>query len=156
MDGELVQTALGNFKAAWRETPAATPCRVNVLIRPEQIDLRPAAPRSHANGEGPWAGDREGPRSADRKGASAGDREGPPAGGRKGAWNGGAGSNSESSPAGRIVKTGYHGHDSLLHVAVALEHGEQPLVVRTLGDTRLPSGTEVTLSVRDTVLVWPA
>jgi iron(III) transport system ATP-binding protein len=115
MDGELVQTALGSFRATWRGTPASTPCRVSVLIRPEQIDLRPALTShtgSPAHGEGPRTG--------------------------------------------RIVKTGYHGHDSLLHVRIAREHGEQPLVVRMLGDTRLPSGTEVRLSVRDSVLVWPA
>jgi iron(III) transport system ATP-binding protein len=56
---------------------------------------------------------------------------------------------------GRIVKAGYHGHDSLIHVQLAPEHGGKLLVVRVLGDPRLPLGAHVTGTVDDTVLVWP-
>jgi iron(III) transport system ATP-binding protein len=55
---------------------------------------------------------------------------------------------------GRIVKAGYHGHDAVLHVQVAGEYGERPLLVRTLGDARLGPGDDVNLSVRGPVLVW--
>jgi iron(III) transport system ATP-binding protein len=56
---------------------------------------------------------------------------------------------------GRIVKAGYHGHDSLVHVQMAPAQGEQLLVVRVLGNTP-PPGAQVTLTIRDTVLAWPA
>jgi iron(III) transport system ATP-binding protein len=57
---------------------------------------------------------------------------------------------------GRILQTGYHGHDVLLHVQVAQQQTEQPLLVRTLGEAQLSLGSTVRLSVRGSVLVWPA
>jgi iron(III) transport system ATP-binding protein len=39
MDGEFVNTPLGRLAAQWRQEPQSTPCPVNVLIRPEQIEL---------------------------------------------------------------------------------------------------------------------
>lgn len=63
---------------------------------------------------------------------------------------------SEAPPTGRVVKAGYHGHDILLHVQINDTNGEWPLVVRTLGDTQLPTGAQVTLTVRNTVLVMPS
>jgi len=57
---------------------------------------------------------------------------------------------------GRIVRSGYHGHDAVLHVQIEQEGHEQRLLVRTLGDARLSPGSAVKLSARGPVLVWPA
>jgi iron(III) transport system ATP-binding protein len=57
---------------------------------------------------------------------------------------------------GRISRAGYHGHDSLLHVQIDDSgQGEQSLIVRTQGNAQLPTGAQVTITVRDTVLIWP-
>ena len=88
---------------------------MSVLIRPEQIELRPTAA----------------------------------------AGGGGERDRDEDGLGGQIVKSGYHGHDAVLHVQLALEHAERPLVVRTLGDLRPGDGADVRLSVRGPVLVWP-
>jgi iron(III) transport system ATP-binding protein len=42
LDGALVETPLGTLPARWDGQPPPTPCQATVLIRPEQIDLRPA------------------------------------------------------------------------------------------------------------------
>ncbi len=57
---------------------------------------------------------------------------------------------------GRIVKSGYHGHDMLL--AVEIEEGPalRLLTVRTLGDIELARGANVRLSAHGSALVWPA
>ena len=68
LDGALVDTPLGKLPVHHHGEPLPSGCRVSALIRPEQIELRPAA-----DGEG------EGFR-------------------------------------GRIVRSGYHGHDAVLHV----------------------------------------
>jgi iron(III) transport system ATP-binding protein len=64
---------------------------------------------------------------------------------------------------GRIVKSGYHGHDAVLHVRVdrehsggVEEHADRLLIVRTSGDVRLSPGATVGLSVHGPVLVWSA
>jgi iron(III) transport system ATP-binding protein len=57
---------------------------------------------------------------------------------------------------GRIVRSGYHGHDAVLHVQIEQDGHEQRLLVRTLGDARLSPGSAVKLSARGPVLVWPA
>ncbi len=62
---------------------------------------------------------------------------------------------SEMGFAGRIVRTGYHGHDAVLHVQVNQAETAEHLLVRILGDTRLSPGTAVKLNVRGPVLVWP-
>jgi iron(III) transport system ATP-binding protein len=41
MDGELVKTSLGSLPAQWRGEPGSAPCKVSVLVRPEQIELLP-------------------------------------------------------------------------------------------------------------------
>jgi iron(III) transport system ATP-binding protein len=56
---------------------------------------------------------------------------------------------------GRIVRSGYHGHDAVLHVQTGLRGAEQ-LLVRTLGTPRLAPGSAVKLDARGPVLVWPA
>jgi iron(III) transport system ATP-binding protein len=57
---------------------------------------------------------------------------------------------------GRIVRSGYHGHDAVLHVQIGPEGAEQLLLVRTLGDARPSPGSTVKLGARGPVLVWPA
>jgi iron(III) transport system ATP-binding protein len=111
LDGALVDTPLGKLPVHHHGEPLPSGRRVSALIRPEQIELRPAA---------------------DGEGASGADGLG-----------------------GRIVKSGYHGHDAVLQVQLAREHGERPLIVRTFGDIHLGPGTNVELSVRGPVLVWP-
>ncbi len=63
---------------------------------------------------------------------------------------------SETGFAGLIVRTGYHGHDAVLHVQLNQPETAEHLLVRTLGDTRLSPGSAVKLDVRGPVLVWPA
>jgi iron(III) transport system ATP-binding protein len=58
--------------------------------------------------------------------------------------------------SGQILRSGYHGHDAVLHVQLSGKHGEQPLIVRTPGNIHLPPGTNIGLSARGPVLVWPA
>ncbi len=65
-------------------------------------------------------------------------------------------SDREQGLSGRIVRSGYHGHDAVLHVQIELEGYEQLLRVRILGDVRLAPGAPVKLSARGPVLVWPA
>jgi iron(III) transport system ATP-binding protein len=117
IEGEHVQTQLGKLLVSGHNgRQASAACPVNVLIRPEQIDLRLSS-----EGQDPSA------------------------------------IHGDAPSTGRILRAGYHGHDSLLHVQIdAPEHnGQKLLIVRTLGDPRLPLGAHVTITVRDTVLVWP-
>lgn len=62
----------------------------------------------------------------------------------------------EKGFGGQVVRTGYHGHDVILHVQIGQRGSEQLLLVRTLGDTQLSAGAAVKLDVRGPVLVWPA
>jgi iron(III) transport system ATP-binding protein len=63
----------------------------------------------------------------------------------------------ETSFEGRVERSGYHGHDALLHVRIEWEGAAaQLLLVRTLGDTDLSPGSTVQLGVRGPVLVWLA
>ncbi len=114
MEDGFVRTSLGKLPATWpgNGDPPSTAHPVSVLIRPEQIDLRPSDDALARHSEAP--------------------------------------------PTGRVVKAGYHGHDILLHFQINDTNGEWPLVVRTLGDTQLPTGAQVTLTVRNTVLVMPS
>ena len=57
---------------------------------------------------------------------------------------------------GEIVKSGYHGHDAVLHVQLGQPDGQRLLIVRTSGDAGLPPGSNVRLSTQGPVLVWPA
>ena len=43
LDGAFVQTPLGELPALWHGEPLPARCPVTVLVRPEQIDLRPPA-----------------------------------------------------------------------------------------------------------------
>jgi iron(III) transport system ATP-binding protein len=63
---------------------------------------------------------------------------------------------SETGLPGRIVRTGYHGHDAVLHVQLEQHEPTQHLLVRTLGDMGLSPGLAVKLDVCGPVLVWPA
>ncbi len=117
LEGEHVRTQLGRLRATWRgdgERPRdGQP--VNVLIRPEQIEVR------DANGEATRLAGREG------------------------------------SAIGRIARAGYHGHDSLVQIQIEdAANGGAPLIVRTLGEVGLLPGAQVALTIRDSVLAWPA
>jgi iron(III) transport system ATP-binding protein len=63
---------------------------------------------------------------------------------------------NETGFAGQIVRTGYHGHDAVLHVQVDQREALKHLLVRALGETQLSLGSAVKLNVRGPVLVWPA
>jgi iron(III) transport system ATP-binding protein len=65
-------------------------------------------------------------------------------------------SDGEKGLSGRIVRSGYHGHDAVLHVQIGHEGSEQLLLVRTLGDAQLSPGSNVKLGALGPVLVWPA
>ncbi len=106
LEGALVETPLGRLPALWHGEPLPTRCPVRVLVRPEQIDLRPA--------------------------------------------------DGEEGLGGRIMRSGYHGHDAVLHVQIGQDGAEQLLLVRTLGDAQLSPGATVRLAARGPVLVWPA
>jgi iron(III) transport system ATP-binding protein len=56
---------------------------------------------------------------------------------------------------GRILKSGYHGHDVVLHVQIEHERNEQLLIVRTTGDIQFSLGANVRLTASGPVLVWP-
>jgi iron(III) transport system ATP-binding protein len=116
IEGKKVQTQLGELLATWRGagSPPSAASPVSVLVRPEQIEMRPVeGDGARIAGEG-------------------------------------------SSAMGRIVGAQYHGHDSLLHVEVeGAAHRARPLIVRSLGDTLLPAGAQVSLTIRDAVLAWP-
>jgi iron(III) transport system ATP-binding protein len=60
----------------------------------------------------------------------------------------------EEGLSGQIVRSGYHGHDAVLHVQIDEEHGEQQLTVRAAGEVPLTPGSKVRLSARGPVLVW--
>jgi iron(III) transport system ATP-binding protein len=62
----------------------------------------------------------------------------------------------EEGLAGQIVRSGYHGHDAVLHVQIDEEHGKRQLTVRTAGEVPAAPGAKVRLSVRGSVLVWAA
>jgi iron(III) transport system ATP-binding protein len=111
LEGTLVNTPLGRLPALWHGEPLLTPCPVNVLVRPEQIDLHPAEEKEEEEEEG---------------------------------------------LRGRVLRSGYHGHDAVLHVQIGEQGAEQLILVRTLGDARLSPGSPVKLAARGPVLVWPA
>jgi iron(III) transport system ATP-binding protein len=62
----------------------------------------------------------------------------------------------EEGLAGQIMRSGYHGHDAVLHVEIDEEHGERQLTVRTAGEVPPTPGSKVRLSARGSVLVWAA
>jgi iron(III) transport system ATP-binding protein len=57
--------------------------------------------------------------------------------------------------AGMVLRSGYHGHETVLQVQLVDHDGERPLVVRAPGDARIGVGDSVSLAVRGPVLVWP-
>ncbi|MGO9961617.1 MAG: ABC transporter ATP-binding protein [Solirubrobacteraceae bacterium] len=61
----------------------------------------------------------------------------------------------ESGPVGRVVRCGYHGHDTVLQVQLECDRDGPLVLVRTLGNAQLAPGDSVGLSARGAVLVWP-
>ena len=57
-------------------------------------------------------------------------------------------SDGEQGPSGRIVRSGYHGHDAVLQVQIGQNGAEQLLLVRTLGNARLSPGSTVKLAAQ--------
>jgi iron(III) transport system ATP-binding protein len=58
-------------------------------------------------------------------------------------------------PVGRVVRRGYHGHGTILHVQLGSSNTDPLVLVRTLGDTQLTTGESCALSARGPVLAWP-
>ena len=63
--------------------------------------------------------------------------------------------NGSHGLAGRIVAFGYHGHDAVVHVEPEQQPGSAAIIVRMLGDCKLPTGSAVTLRARGPVPAWP-
>ncbi len=57
--------------------------------------------------------------------------------------------------AGRVVWSGYHGHDAVTRVRLLGDGGES-IVVRTMGDVQPAVGADVSVEVRGSVVAWPA
>ena len=104
LDGAFVETPLGRLPARWHGATPPSAGPVSVLVRPEQIELRPA--------------------------------------------------DGERGLSGEIARSGYHGHDAVVYIAIHEGHGEQLLTVRTPGDTNLAAGSQVRLLARGPMLVW--
>ncbi len=64
-------------------------------------------------------------------------------------------SDGAEGAAGRVLRAGYHGHETVLQVQLVEHDGERPLVVRAPGEARIHVGDSVSLGVRGPVLVWP-
>jgi len=64
------------------------------------------------------------------------------------------GTDSGEGLRGEIARTGYHGHDAVVHVELGEGQSAQSVIVRTLGEATPPPGSEVGLSARGSVLVW--
>jgi iron(III) transport system ATP-binding protein len=58
---------------------------------------------------------------------------------------------------GRVVSTGFHGHDAVVRVAADRErdHGSPTIIARVLGTHRLGPGAAVSVRVRGPVIAWP-
>jgi iron(III) transport system ATP-binding protein len=56
---------------------------------------------------------------------------------------------------GRVLDTGFHGHDAVIRVAAEATYALPPIIARVLGDLRLRPGSEVSLTVRGPVGAWP-
>jgi iron(III) transport system ATP-binding protein len=62
----------------------------------------------------------------------------------------------EPGVTGEITRSGYHGHEAVVHIAIRHESSEQILIVRTSDATSFAAGAEVRLLARGPMLVWPA
>jgi iron(III) transport system ATP-binding protein len=58
-------------------------------------------------------------------------------------------------PTGRVIRSGYHGYDTILHVQLGPGRDGPLVLVRTLGSVQLAPGESVVLSANGPVLVWP-
>jgi len=63
--------------------------------------------------------------------------------------------NGSHGLSGRIVSFGYHGHDAVVHVEPEQQPDCAAIIVRMLGDCKLPTGSAVTLRARGPVPAWP-
>ncbi len=56
---------------------------------------------------------------------------------------------------GRVVRTGFHGHDVIVQVAPEVNDGQLPIVARVLGQLRLLPGATVRITAHGPVDAWP-
>jgi iron(III) transport system ATP-binding protein len=56
---------------------------------------------------------------------------------------------------GRVLSTGFHGHDAVVTVSLIADGGRSPIIARVLGGHRLGPDSGVTISVRGPVIAWP-
>jgi iron(III) transport system ATP-binding protein len=65
------------------------------------------------------------------------------------------GSSVPDGVVARVLDTSYHGHDCLVYVKAEGDLGIGRILVRTLGDPQLATGSAVTIAIRGAVLTWP-
>jgi iron(III) transport system ATP-binding protein len=63
--------------------------------------------------------------------------------------------NGDAAPLGRVIRCGYHGHDTVLHVQLTPDNEGPVVIVRTLGQATVAPGERVSLTAHGSVLVWP-
>jgi iron(III) transport system ATP-binding protein len=57
--------------------------------------------------------------------------------------------------SGRVVSAGFHGHDSVIGIAIESDAVSQPITSRVLGALALAMGSPVRINVRGPVNAWP-
>jgi iron(III) transport system ATP-binding protein len=62
--------------------------------------------------------------------------------------------NRDAAPLGRVIRSGYHGHDTVLHVQLTPDDEGPVVIVRTLGQATASPGESVSLTAHGSVLVW--
>jgi iron(III) transport system ATP-binding protein len=145
LNGLSVETALGPLAVEPANAGVTTHVPATVLVRPEQVELRPGLPAAAPDGvpapaDGPGLTDGPGP--ADGSGLA--DGPGPVDG---------SGPADGPGLTGHVTGHGYHGHDTVLTVQPAPGLRLPPLIVRTQGSGSLPPGSPVTLRARGPS--WP-
>ena len=58
--------------------------------------------------------------------------------------------------SGRVVSTGFHGHDSVIAIAIDAPAVPEPIISRVLGALALAMGARVRINIRGPVNAWPA
>jgi iron(III) transport system ATP-binding protein len=103
-EGGLVSTPLGVL-TVHGGLPAAHSAPVTLLVRPEQVEVRPGT-------EGPGV-------------------------------------------PGRVLSTGFYGHDAVIRVAPDPGCGPSPIIARVPGRLQVLPGSAVRIGVREPVIAWP-
>jgi iron(III) transport system ATP-binding protein len=66
-----------------------------------------------------------------------------------------ASANGSEGPLGRVVRSAYYGHDTLLQIQMDSEPSESPLLARTRGHAQLGPGDSCAVGAAGAALVWP-